>query len=755
MIKKLFISVLFLLGIQYVFSQDLSLVSKGKSDYRIVLPVSATSNENIAAKLLQQYIKKISQCELPIVYDREKSKKTEILIGLTNRTRDDIIKTKQKSLKQDGYYLYVSGEKLLILGGSGRGIIYGVTGLLEDYLHCRKYTPWYEFVPVTENISLPQLDDTQIPPAEIRIVHGEFTKDTAYEYFRKIVETKDIWNDGDFHGYYVHTLPRIIPADIYFASHSEYFALINGQRVPYGQYCLSNPEVLKVVIADLKDQMAKHPSLKYWSVSQSDNYYQCECEKCKAIDKEEGSASGLMVRFVNEVAKAFPDKIITTLAYQYTRKPPLITKPLDNVMITLCTIELPRNKPIESDSSGSGFVQEMKDWSKICSKIMLWDYETQFTNSFGPFPLYNTLQPNIQFFTKNHVIAHFQQCNARHSENFGEMKSYLLSKLLWNPNADVNAIINDFMKGFYGDAAPFIRQYFDLLHSECKNYNVNLDIYGSPVFFADNILSADNMKIYNELFDKAEKAVLSDTAVYDRVRSARMPILFSAIEIAKTDLFGPRGWYNEVNGKYVQKPEMNQILEDFYSLCKKNKIESLNEKKLSPELFYNNTLRTIDVKVEGNLAFRKKVNCDPAPDKKYTGIGPQTLTNGVRGNEDYKIKWLGWEDMDAAIVIDFDSVSKLNEISISTLHLPDVWILHPVSVSCLISIDGIHYSLVEEQKSDPNLKYTTEIKEFTFNLNNKKLRFVKFVLNATKTLPAWHAYRGSKSWIFVDEITAK
>ena len=658
-------------------------------------------------------------------------------------------------LKEDGYYLYTADEKLFILGGSVRGIIYGVTGFLEDYLHCRKYSPSVEYVPKSDSISIPQMNDLQIPPADIRIVHGEFTNDTLYEYFRKIVKIADLWNDGKYNGYYVHTLPRIIPSDKYFKKHPEYFSLINGVRVPYGQFCLTNPDVLKITIADLKEQIALHPNIKYWSVSQSDNYFQCECDKCKAIDKEEASASGLMLRFVNAVAKEFPNKIITTLAYQYTRKPPLITKPLDNVMVTLCTIELNRSKPIETDSGSAGFTKEIVDWGKITNKIMLWDYETQFSNSFGPFPLYNTLQPNIQFFTKNNVIAHFQQCNTKHSENFSELKSYLLSKLLWNPNADVNVIIDDFMNGFYGAAATYIREYFDLLHSECKKANVHLDIYGSPVWLAQTILSENNMKRYNMLFDKAEKAVASNTEVLYRVKAARMPIMFSTIEIAKTDLFGPRGWYNEVKGKYVQKAEMNQMLDDFYSMCKHDSIQALNEKGLSPTFFYQSTKRTIDVQVEGNLAFKKKVICVPAPDPKYTAMGPQMLTNGVRGNEDYKINWLGWEDEDASIILDLDSITKINEVNISTLHLPDVWILHPLSISCSISNDGINYQLAQELKADPNLKYKTDIKTFTFKLKNTKAHYLKFNLISLKKLPLWHAYKGSKAWIFVDEITVK
>ena len=197
------------------------------------------------------------------------------------------------------------------------------------------------------------------------------------------------------------------------------------------------------------------------------------------------------------------------------------------------------------------------------------------------------------------------------------------------------------------------------------------------------------------------------------------------------------------------------MLEDFYSMCKHDSIQALNEKGLTPTFFYNSTLRTINVQVEGNLAFKKKVVCLPPPDPKYTGLGPQMLTNGVMGNEDYKINWLGWEDQDATIILDMDSLTKLNEINISTLHSPDVWILHPTSIACSTSNDGMKYELVEELKSDPELKYKTDIKNFNFKLKGAKVRYVKFELRSAKKLPAWHAYRGGKAWIFVDEITAK
>ncbi len=59
--------------------------------------------------------------------------------------------------------------------------------------------------------------------------------------------------------------------------------------------------------------------------------------------------SGAMVHFVNKVAEQFPDKVISTLAYQYTRSAPTKIIPKDNVNIMFCSIECNRSMPLISD----------------------------------------------------------------------------------------------------------------------------------------------------------------------------------------------------------------------------------------------------------------------------------------------------------------------------------------------------------------------------------------------------------------------
>ena len=54
---------------------------------------------------------------------------------------------------------------------------------------------------------------------------------------------------------FVHTFQTLVPPEKYFKDHPEYFSFLNVQRIPDGQICLSNPDVLKIVISELKNRM--------------------------------------------------------------------------------------------------------------------------------------------------------------------------------------------------------------------------------------------------------------------------------------------------------------------------------------------------------------------------------------------------------------------------------------------------------------------------------------------------------------------
>lgn len=735
--------------------RGLVLVKNGKSTYHIIIAANADSITKRAASIFHDYIKKISGAELPVLADASKTQREEVLIGKTNRISPAAWTAMTSGLGNDGFLLQTLQHRLTIAGVTSRGSVNGVVGFLEDQLGCRKYAPDAEYIPVLQTIVLPALHDLQVPPAGIRIINGAFPANAEYKDWRKLATVADLWNDGDWKGYYVHTFRRLVPPDKYFAAHPEYFSLVNGKRISYGQLCLTNPEVYTIAVNQLRADMALHPEVRYWSVSQNDTYDNCQCDACRKLDSLDGSPAGSLLNFVNRVAAAFPDKVITTLAYQYTRKPPLHTRPASNVMVTLCTIELNRSRPIETDPGSAAFKQDIIGWSNICRLIMLWDYEVQFTNYLCPFPLFHTLQPNIQFFTKYGVTAHFQQCNAVHGVEFAELKTYLLSKLLWNPNANADSIINDFMKGYYGHAAPFIRKYFDLLHEQANASKQGLDIYGTPVWHAATFLSADAIKDYYKIFDDAEAAVKDQPALLERVKIDRLCVQYADMEIGKTDLFGERGWYRIIGDKYMLRPERKLLLDSFYAVCKRNNVVQFNENGLTADSYYAATLRFINVEVEGNLAFKKPVTCDPLPAEKYSGLGPQLLTNGVKGTEDYKINWLGWEGKDLTITVDLEKVQPVHEVILSSLQYPKSWILHPLKVVCSTSVDGKTFMDAGVVGIDGDGQNEPMFRNYSFKLGVSTTRFIRLKVTATSVLPAWHTYVGNHSWVFLDEVLVK
>jgi hypothetical protein len=286
------------------------------------------------------------------------------------------------------------------------------------------------------------------------IFYGE-TRRSGYGEWHKLTSGASSFTFENHPGWglWVHTLHKLLPPEQYFETHPEFYALRNGIRMK-DQVCLSNPDVLNLVCDNLAIEISKKPDAKYWSVSQMDNYNYCECAACKHTDSIEHSHAGTMLRFVNEVAKRFPDKIISTLAYQYTRSAPILTKPEANVNIMLCTIEENRAKSLK----GSSFEKDLKNWSALTQNILIWDYVINFSHMVMPFPNWPTLQENIQIFQQNGVKMLFEQGYNSPSSEMQPLRAFLLSKWAWDPTLNADSLIYEFTENYYGPAGMIVRE---------------------------------------------------------------------------------------------------------------------------------------------------------------------------------------------------------------------------------------------------------------------------------------------------------
>jgi hypothetical protein len=724
------------------------LVDKGRPAATIVVPLDADPSARRAAALLQDAVQRMSGAALPILETARPGRAGEIAIGF-GADRLPAALTAPR-LTADGFLVATSGRNLYIRSGGDKGAIYGVVHLLERYFGCRRFSPTSAVFPRRATLSLGPVSDVDNPVNQIRIVNGDFSKDENLRDWLRLDVTDDVFGRG----YYVHTFNRLVPWEKHFAEHPEYFSWMNGKRIK-DQLCLSHSDVLKLAVETLAAEVAAQPDRQVWSVSQNDNFSYCQCPDCRKIIEEEGSPAGPVIRFVNQAAARLPHKIISTLAYQYSRQAPKVVRPADNVQIMLCTIELNRSLPIEDDPSSRQFLQDIADWGKISRNIYLWDYTVNFNHHVSPFPNLHVLQPNIRFFVRNGARQHFQQSNTGAGHEFSELKQYLLARLLWNPDADSAAVVKEFLDGHYGAAGPWIAKYIAGLRDALAKSGARLDIYEPPAAYADGYLSADRVARYIEWFDQAEAAVRGEAEVLERVKTARLPLQYAMLEIAKSDLFGPRGFYRQEGERFAPKPDMARLLEDFFQGCSRNGVRTLNESGLTPKQYYDAARRFIDVQVEGNKAFRKPVTADPPPSPKYSHGNLALLTDGVRGASDFKVQWLGWEGPDVDLVLDLGSSAPASEASISTLWDARSWILHPRGVTCLVSADGVRYQEIQTIRVESDQRAEGVTRTFTFDWAIPFVRFIKFHIEGTHTLPDWHPSAGGTSWVFVDEIVAK
>ena len=126
-----------------------------------------------------------------------------------------------------------------------------------------------------------------------------------------------------------HSFSDLINPKDYFDTHPEYFSLIDGKRIKeHTELCLSNTDVFKLCLEKLRTWIINNPECDIFSVAQDEwmgHFIKmaCECENCKKIDDENNSQSGSIITFVNKLCNAlqeeFPNKLIHTFAYQYSR----------------------------------------------------------------------------------------------------------------------------------------------------------------------------------------------------------------------------------------------------------------------------------------------------------------------------------------------------------------------------------------------------------------------------------------------------
>jgi hypothetical protein len=563
----------------------------------IVLAPDAIPSEQYAAEELQSIFEQATGRKLPIRSDAAGAGH-HVFIGPGAASMAGKLGVDTSDYGPEDLRVVVDESGIVIAGGRPRGTLYGVYTFVEGSLGVRFLTPDHTHVPkVAAGSVLESMDKFYHPPLRFRWSRfGEIGNDHA---FAARMRTNTVSDDPRLGGktpigLINHSFSRYIPWRKYGEEHPEYFCEIDGKRPsdvkddhynPGVQLCTTNPDVIRIITEGVLADLEKDPDRKNISVSQNDNRHYCQCEKCAADDEAAGSHMGSLLAMVNHVADAvaekYPDVMVGTLVYQYSRKTPVGIKPRRNVQIQLCSIECCQIHPLDDPDCplNPGFCEDLVGWGKISDNVYVWTYVTNFHNYLTPCPNFRTLGPNIRLFANNGVKGLFMQGPSAGAE-FAGLRNYIISNMIWEPSRGEHELMEEFLTLHYGKAAGPIREFIELVHDTARASGKHDQCHALSSEYG---LGPEIGRKGLELFDEAMRLAESDE-IRRRVEKASIcchalilePIMTPAYFKAKARRMG------RDDGSAFALPvgpaeELRPLLADFIALCKKHGVERSGE----------------------------------------------------------------------------------------------------------------------------------------------------------------------------------
>lgn len=406
------------------------------------------------------------------------------------------------TMAEDSYRIAVfrkNKDGTTITGGNGRGVLYGVYRFLEEQAGIRFFTPDLEVV----------------PEGSMVITTGV----VEYEPFFELRQLDSFSSARDADWCVKMGLNRgatVIPEEM--GGEWSYYLFVHSMCEVTGtphtvQPCLTDPAILEYAKNYVRTILETKPKARIISISQNDNTEYCKCESCAAVDAEEGSPAGTLLRFINaiaaDIAEDYPDVIVDTLAYQYTQPAPKITKPLPNVCVRLCPVHSCAIHTFDDPECNENqrFAADLVAWSKICNRLYIWDYTTSYSYYIPTYENLLSIRDKMRFYADHNVKGMFPEGNYQSvSGEFGELRSYLLAKLMQNPymtEKEYNTVMNEFLKAYYGEGWRYVRAYIEQICHDSDN--ACRAFYFHPLLTHTADWYRDMEPIFDHMWDKAEE----------------------------------------------------------------------------------------------------------------------------------------------------------------------------------------------------------------------------------------------------------
>lgn len=554
--------------------KKMMLANKGQSKFAIYVDANADVIVRHAAEELAGYLGQVSGATFSVSTSTPQGR--AILVGRNSLTDQWLPDLANEQLGDDGFVIRDVGPHIVIAGNSPRGTMYGVNYFLDYYVGVKWYSPQYTFVPSISKLQVCIGNDVQVPRFEYREI---FVNDGNNEQFR----AHNLLN-GKYRDRYIQVPQSVPELDSWseywpYDVHNFYSLVPDLQYRSGGQLLAMNEDVRRIATDNLiskiteRSGQGKDPS---YGFSQQDGGWTPDPQSRAFSDLYGGTLAAPIFDMVGDVAnrvkQQIPEARIGTLAYAFSYTPPTGMTIPDNVVITLAPSEKDHGRAIDSTQNQS-FGDGLAGWAQMSDHIVLWDYLTNFFGSGNllPYPNLKAMSETIQYAAgfpavKGYFGQHMQSSRTMRGGELAELRTWVVGRLLWNPNQDYDELIDEFVNGYYGDAAPYVSDYIGLLHD---SFDASGSKLGSYMLVKAPYLSFDTMRQADALFEQAAAAVAQSPIFTDHVQKLRLSvdyvILMRRAEFLKEANDRNMAWNLDLNTR-LQRFKSNTAGVQYYSI---------------------------------------------------------------------------------------------------------------------------------------------------------------------------------------------
>lgn len=564
-----------------------SLISNGESNYSIVISKDYTETEYFAASELQSFLYQVSGANLPLTLDTtlQYSDSSKIIsVGGTNALNNADSNVDYSKLNGDGFIVKTHKNSLFINGANDRGTLYGVYDFLEKCIGVKFLTADATYVPKQTTIKLYATNIVEIPAFPIRMyLTGPLYSDSLFlarmrmgselvnassQYGGKIQ-----WNTGS-----VHNRLSFVPTSEYFTSANKeenaHMYCLNSSGTPI-DLCMTDGltadgkidesmevSAFKVALQTLKKQvMETDKECTNFMFCQEDTTICCGCANCMAAEAKY-MRSGMTIQFANLLAEEINKwsreeydgrKVnIIVFAYYYSTNAPLDSEgnildesciPNEYVYVRIAPINAEVYYTFTDDGKNQTYSAQIRNWANITENIMLWTYHTYYTEFAWYYPTAHTFKDNLSLYQSIGAEYVLLQADYLNSANWQDrINLYVASKMLWNPDQDVTALQEEFVKYYYGAAADEVLEVIGRLDEKIYEIsltgNVRFQIYETkimdPTYYPINYLE-QLVAILDGAIEKIQQSDAADkNEIVGRLKEVKITPMYMIVHNVKT-----------------------------------------------------------------------------------------------------------------------------------------------------------------------------------------------------------------------------